>query len=136
DVSRDPYPGMALGDESEPWTLLWALSLAQLEAFQSPRDPDLTFLVDTVADPTGVHRVYTYGDDAATPLAFASIVDALGYMAAELEHARGQRDAAALEAALATHRAELTDAWEEGPSSGRFVLDGLLALPFPDAWDA
>ncbi len=136
DVSRDPYPGLAVGDLTEPWRLLWAIQVAQLDAFICPDLAGITFFVDTVPDPSGKHRVYGHADRPEDALEFASIADALPWMAAQVRHARGEIDAAALRAARAEHATELTDAWEEGPSSGRFVLEALLELPFAEAWDA
>jgi hypothetical protein len=136
DISRDPYPGIAVDDAEEPWRLLWAIQLAQLEPFVSPALPGMTFLVDTVADPSGRHRVYAHAERPEDALEFASVADALHYMAAQALRARGELDAAGLSAVVEAHATELADEWEEGPSSGMYVLESLLDLPFAEAWDA
>jgi hypothetical protein len=136
DVSRDPYPGLAVGDLAEPWRLLWAIQLAQLDAFISPDLPGITFFVDTIADPSGSHRVYGHADRPEDALEFANIADAIAWMAGQARFARGQIDAAALGKITAAHTTQLVDDWEEGPTSGRFVLEALLELPFAEAWDA
>ncbi len=136
DLSRDPYPGLAVGDTGSPWRLLWAIQLAQLEPFVAPDLPGITFFVDTIADPSGQHRVYAHADRPEDALEFATVTDALGYMAGHVRRARGELDAAGMAEVVEAHATELSDAWEEGPTSGMYVLEALLEMPFAEAWDA
>jgi hypothetical protein len=136
ELPHDPYPGMVVGDERQPWSFAWAVALAELEPFASRAEHGVTFLADTVADKKGNHRVYSHADGMRGMLEFASLADALAWMQVRVEAAHGKADAAALEAATSKHARALDDAWEESPSSGMYILETLLDAPLVEAWDA
>lgn len=133
---HDPYPAIVVGDERQPYRLAWAVALAELEPFASRAEPGVTFLVDTVPDAKGNHRVYSQADGMRGMLEFATLHEALSWMDVRIQKARGKADAAALEAATSTFARALDDAWEESPSSGMYVLETLLEAPLVEAWDA
>jgi hypothetical protein len=136
ELPHDPYPALVVGDERQPWAFSWAVALAELEPFASRAEPGTTFLVDTVADPKGNHRVYSHADGMRGMLEFAGLADALSWMQVRVQRAHGKADAAALEAATSEFARALDDAWEENPTSGMYVLETLLEAPLVEAWDA
>lgn len=136
ELPHDPYPALVVGDERQPWSFAWGVALAELEPFASRAEAGITFLVDTVADPKGHHRVYSYAEGMRGMLEFASLADALAWMETRVLRAYGKADAAALEAATKKHARALVDAWEENPTSGMYILEQLLDAPMVEAWDA
>lgn len=136
DASSDPYPGIAVGDTSHPWRIVWALQLAELEPFACDALPEITFYLDTLPDPAGNHRVYSHEEGGPGPYEFADLADALKFMTARVKHARGALDDALLETIEAEASTILEDEYEQSPSSGFFVFENVLEAPLPEAWDA
>jgi hypothetical protein len=131
-----PYAGMAVGDKTRPWRLHWALQVAEVEPFVAPGLEDLIFIADTIADPEGHHRVYTLKGGMRGDLEFADLTDALRWMTAQVQHAKGAHDDAELREIQSEASALLDDDWEKGPSSGLFIVEELLDTPLFEAWDA
>ncbi|MCA9531306.1 MAG: hypothetical protein KC543_14350 [Myxococcales bacterium] len=136
ELDSDPYPGLALGDPRAPWRLHWAAQLASLEAFASPALPSVTFFVDTVADASGAHRVYTLDDGEWGDLQMASLASAVTWMAAQVAHGRGAIDDAEFERVEAQEVAALDDEREQGTASGWYLFEAFLDSPLVEAWDA
>lgn len=136
EVEPDPYPGLAVGDQSRPWRLHWAIQVGELEPFVSPALAGLIFLADTIADPEGRHRVYTVKDGLRGDLEFSDLAGALIWMAAQVDHARGRLDDAELQRIQSEASSLLDDAWERGPTSGLYILEELIDSPLFDAWVA
>ena len=136
DLVDDPYPGLAVGDSRKPWQLLWAVQLAELEPFLLPSEPELLFLADSVPDPKGKHRVYTYVDGVRGMLEFPDVAHALAWMAVRVQRARDELGAAELDQATDVHAVPLDDPHEDTASSGFFVFETLIDAPFAEAWDA
>ena len=131
-----PYTGIAVGDQLRPWRLHWAIQVGELEPFVAPNLADVIFLADTIADPEGRHRVYTIKDGLRGDLEFADLAGALQWMAAQVGHAKGEHDDAQLQEIQSEASALLDDAWEEGPTSGLYILEELIDTPLLDAWGA
>jgi hypothetical protein len=131
-----PYAGIAVGDQSRPWRLHWAIQVGELEPFGTPGLSDVIFLADTIADPEGRHRVYTVKDGLRGDLEFSDLAGVLNWMAAQVRHARGEYDDAQLQEIQSKASALLDDAWEEGPTSGLYILEELIHTPLFDAWGA
>ena len=131
-----PYAGMAVGDVTRPWRLHWALQLGEVEPFVVSDLEGLIFLADTIADPEGHHRVYSIKDGMRGDLEFADIADALRWMAVQVQHAKGELDAAKLHDIQSEASALLDDEWEKGPTSGLYIVEELLDTPLFEAWDA
>ncbi|MGB5810884.1 MAG: hypothetical protein WBG86_10155 [Polyangiales bacterium] len=136
EVQSDPYIGIAVGDQDQPWRLHWAIQVGELEPFVSPALGDLVFLADTIADPEGRHRVYTIKDGLRSDLEFSDLAGALVWMAAQVKHARNESTDAQLQSTQSEASALLDDAWEKGPTSGLFILEELIDSPLFDAWGA
>lgn len=136
DVLEDPYRGIAVGDASRPWRLHWAVTLAEMEPFVPPADEGLVFLIDTIADPEGKHRVYAVRDGYRADLEFPSLAAALQWMTARVQHAKGEVDAETLQSVRDQASAVLSDEWEDAATSGMFILEELLDTPLFEAWDA
>lgn len=128
-----PYPQILLGDKTKPFTVQWAIELAELEPFVQKGERELTFLADSHPDPNGRHRVYSLEDGIRGMLEFADLPHALTWMAAKVEATRSGAPVADAAASLA---ASLEDPWEESNSSGFYVLETLLDLPFGEAWES
>src|SRR5690606_25112643 len=86
DAHSAPYPGIAVGDTSQPWRIVWALQLAELEPFACDALPEITFYLDTLPDPAGNHRVYSHEEGGPGPYEFADLADALKFMTARVKH--------------------------------------------------
>ena len=136
DVGSDPYPGLAVGDTSYPWRMIWALQIAELEPFACNSLPDVTFYLDTIADPLGEYRAYSYEEGAPGPYEFDSLTSLLTFMAARVRYARGELDEAKLELIEAEQSTLLEDEYEHSPASAFFVFENILEAPLPEAWDA
>jgi hypothetical protein len=131
-----PYAGMAVGDKTRPWRLHWALQVGEVEPFVAPGLEDLIFIADTIADPEGHHRVYTLKGGMRGDLEFADLSDALRWMTAQVQHAKGAHDDAELHKIQSEASALLDDDWEKGPTSGLYIVEELLDTPLFEAWDA
>ncbi|MGB8332596.1 MAG: hypothetical protein WCE62_20900 [Polyangiales bacterium] len=131
-----PYAGMAVGDETRPWRLHWAIQVGEVEPFVAPGLDDLIFLADTIADPDSHHRVYTLKGGMRGDLEFADLTGALQWMTAQVRHAKGEHDDAELQELQSEASAVLDDDWETGPTSGLYIVDELLDTPLFEAWDA
>jgi hypothetical protein len=136
DLFDSPYAGMAVGDRSRPWALHWAIQVGEVEPFVAPGMEGLIFIADTIADPEGLHRVYTLKDGMRGDLEFPSLAAALQWMAAQVRHAKGKLDDDGLEQIQSEASAALNDEWEEGPTSALFIVEELLDTPLVEAWDA
>lgn len=136
DLVDSPYAGIAVGDRSRPWTLHWAIQIGEVEPFVAPGLEGLVFIVDTIADSDGFHRVYTLKDGMRGDLEFSNLASVLEWMAAHVRHAKGELDATKLEETQSNASALLNDAWEEGPTSALFIVEELLDTPLAEAWDA
>lgn len=136
DAGTDPYPGIAVGDRSYPWRMIWALQLAELEPFAIDSLPEITFYLDTIADPEGAHRAYSYEGGAPGPYEFDSLPSLLAFMTARVRHARGELDEANLELIEAESSTLLEDEYEHSASSAFFVFENILGAPLPEAWEA
>ena len=136
DLLESPYAGIAVGDETRPWRLHWALQVGEVEPFVAPGLDGLIFLADTIADREGRHRVYTIKDGMRGDFEFADLSGVLQWMTAQVRHAKGELDDAALQEVQSAASALLDDDWEEGPSSALYVVEELLDTPLPEAWDA
>ncbi len=131
-----PYAGIAVGDQTRPWRLHWAIQVGELEPFSAPSLGEVIFLADTIADPEGRHRVYTVKDGLRGDLEFSDLAGALQWMAAQVRHARGECDDVQLQEIQSEASALLDDAWEDGPTSGLYILEELIHSPLFDAWGA
>jgi len=131
-----PYAGIAVGDESRPWRLHWALQVAELEPFVAPALEGLIFLADTIADPEGHHRVYTIKDGKRADLEFADLSGALQWMTAQVRHAKGEYSDVELQEIQSQASVLLDDEWEKGAASGLYIVEELLDTPLFEAWDA
>jgi|GEM_PF-1594825 len=131
-----PYAGMAVGDETRPWRLHWAVQVGEVEPFVVPGLDDLVFLADTIADPESHHRVYTLKGGMRGDLEFSDLTGALRWMAAQVRHAKGELDDAELRRIQSEASALLDDEWEKGPTSGLYIVEELLDTPLFEAWDA
>lgn len=136
DLLERPYRGLSVGDETRPWRLHWAIQVGELEPFTAPGAEGLVFVADTIADPQGRHRVYTIRDGLRADLEFADLGGSLRWMTAHVLHAKGQYDDAELQNVQSEASALLDDDWENGPTSGAFILEELLDTPLFEAWDA
>ncbi len=130
------YAGIAVGDETRPWRLHWAIQVGEVEPFVAPGLEGLIFLADTIADPNGFHRVYTLKDGMRGDLEFADLTGALRWMTAQVDHAKGRHDDVELQAIQSEASALLDDEWERGATSGLFILEELIDTPLVEAWDA
>ena len=101
-VLESPYAGIAVGDESRPWRLHWAIQVGEVEPFVAPGLEGLIFLADTIADHEGRHRVYTLKDGMRGDFEFADLAGVLRWMAAQVRHAKGELDDAELQDAQTT----------------------------------
>lgn len=136
DLLESPYAGIAVGDESRPWRLHWALQVAEVEAFVAPGLEGVIFLADTIADHEDHHRVYTIKDGMRGDLEFADLAGAIRWMAAKVRYAKGECSDAELQEIQSNASALLDDEWENEPSSGLFIVEELLDTPLFEAWDA
>ena len=136
EVSDAPYAGVAVGDQSRPWRLHWAIQIGELEPFVAAGLDGVVFLADTIADTDGRHRVYTVRDGLRGDLEFADLAGALLWMAAQVRHAKGALNDAELQDIQSESSSLLDDAWESGPSSGLYILEELIDSPLFDAWGA
>jgi len=136
DLLDATYAGMAVGDTSRPWRLHWALQVGEVEPFVASELEGLIFLADTIADPEGRHRVYSLKDGMRGDLEFADISGALRWMAAQVQHAKGELDDEKLQDIQSEASALLDDDWEKGPTSGLYIAEELLDTPLFEAWDA
>ena len=136
DLAESPYPGIAVGDDSRPWRLHWAIAVGEVEPFVAPGLDGLIFLADTIADPEGRHRVYTIKDGMRGDLEFADLAGVLRWMTAQVHHAKGKLNDLELQEIQSEASALLDDEWEDGPSSALFIVEELLDTPLPEAWDA
>lgn len=136
EVLDAPYAGIAVGDESRPWRLHWAIQVGELEPFIAPELEDVIFLADTIADPDGRHRVYTIKGGHRGDLEFSDLAGVLQWMVAQVEHVKGERDDKRLQETQSQASALLGGPWEEGPTSGLYILEELLDTPLFDAWGA
>jgi hypothetical protein len=57
-------------------------------------------------------------------------------MTAQVQHAKGELDGAALQEVQSDASALLDDEWEEGPASALFIVEELLDTPLVEAWDS
>jgi len=130
------YAGMAVGDSSQPWRLHWALQVGEVEPFVTADLEGLIFLADTIADPEGMHRVYTLKDGMRGDLEFADLTNALRWMTAQVRRAKGELDDAQLQDIQSEASALLDDDWEKGPTSALYIVEELLDTPLLEAWDA
>lgn len=130
------YAPIAVGDQSKPWSLYWALQVAEVEPFVHPGLEGVVFVADTIADPRGQHRVYTLKDGMRGDLEFADLGSTLRWMSAHVRHARGEMGDAELEDVQGSASTVLDDDWEEGPTSALFIIEELLDTPLFEAWDA
>ncbi len=135
-VVEDAYPGMAVGDSSQPWHVHWAIRVGEMEPFISPDLPDLIFVVDTIADPAGNHRVYTLKGGERGDLEFADLASTLRWMAGRVRVARKELTQVQFKQLETEAASLLEDDWEDGSTSGGYVLEELLHCPLPAAWDA
>ena len=131
-----PYAGIAVADRSRPWALHWAIQVGEVEPFVFPGLDELIFLADTIADPEGLHRVYTLKDGMRGDFEFADLAGALLWMTAQVRHARGELDDGELQEIQSKASALLDDDWEDGPTSALFIVEELLDTPLVEAWDA
>lgn len=136
DMLEDPYRGIAAGDTTRPWRLHWAIALSEMEPFVSPADSGLVFLIDTIADPEGKHRVYSVRDGFRGDLEFPNLAAALEWMTAQVRHAKGELTADELKSIQDQVASVLSDPWEDAATSGMFILEELLDTPLLEAWDA
>jgi hypothetical protein len=136
ELLESPYSGIAVGDRSRPWRLHWAIQVGEVEPFVAPELEGLIFLADTIADPKGQHRVYTIEDGTRGDLEFADLTHALRWMTAQVQHAKGEIDAAQLQEVQSEASSTLDDEWESGPTSGLNIVEELLDTPLVEAWDA
>jgi hypothetical protein len=135
DLTDAPYPGLAAGDPSAPWRMQWAIQVAELESFTCAAMEDTLFLVDTVADPSGRHRVYTAEDGLRGDLEFDDVSNALHWMAARVKASvTGKKTA--LNTAAKKHACVLDDDWEDDARSGWNVFESYMDSGFAEAWDA
>lgn len=131
-----PYAGMAVGDDSRPWRLHWALQVGEVEPFAVPGLEGLIFLADTIADPEGHHRVYTLKNGVRGDLEFADLTGMLRWMTAQVRHAKGEHQDAERQELQSAAAALLDDEWEKGPTSALYIVEELLDTPLVEAWDA
>jgi hypothetical protein len=136
DLLESPYAGIAVGDDTRPWRLHWAIQVGEVEPFVSSGAKALIFLADTIADPKGNHRVYTMNEGVRGDLEFADLSDALRWMTAQVRHAKGELDDAKLQDIQSNASALLDDEWESGATSGLNIVEELLDTPLFEAWDA
>jgi len=135
-LPASPYAGIAVGDESRPWQLHWALQVAEVEPFVHPGLEGMIFVADTIADPEGRHRVYTIKDGMRGDLEFADLASALRWMGARVRYAKGDMGEDELQDVEGSASAVLDDDWEEGATSALFVVEELLDTPLFEAWDS
>jgi hypothetical protein len=135
-VLESPYAGIAVGDQSRPWRLHWAIQVAEVEAFLAPSLDGVVFLADTIADEEGRHRVYTLKDGTRGDFEFADLAGVLRWMTAQVRHAKGEVDGTELQEIQSDASALLDDDWESGPTSALFIVEELLDTPLVEAWDA
>jgi hypothetical protein len=135
-LPESPYAGIAVGDQSRPWQLDWALQVAEVEPFIHPALGGAIFIADTIADAHGRHRVYTLKDGMRGDLEFSDLAGALRWMGAYVRHAKGQMGDAELEDIQGSASTVLDDEWEDGPTSALFIVEELLDTPLFEAWDA
>ena len=136
DLPDSSYAGIAVGDDSRPWRLHWAIQVGEVEPFVVPGLDGLIFLADTIADPEGHHRVYTIKDGMRGDLEFADLTDVLRWMTAQVRRSKGEHDDAELQKIQSEASTLLDDDWEKGPTSGLYIVDELLDTPLFEAWDA
>ena len=115
DLLEGSYGGIAVGDDSRPWRLHWAIQVGEVEPFVAPGLEGLIFLADTIADPEGRHRVYTIKDGTRGDLEFADLAGALRWMTAQVRHAKSEHDDGELQQIQSDASALLDDDWEKGP---------------------
>jgi hypothetical protein len=94
------------------------------------------FLADTIADREDHHRVYTMKDGMRGDLEFADLAGALRWMVAKVRYAKGKCSDTELQEIQSSASALLDDDWENGPSSGLYIVEELLDTPLFEAWDA
>ena len=136
DLLDSSYAGIAVGDDSRPWQLHWAIQVGEVEPFVVPGLEGLIFLSDTIADPEGRHRVYTIKDGMRGDLEFADLTGVLRWMTAQVRHAKGEYDDTELQEIQSDASALLDDEWEKGPTSALYIVEELLDTPLFEAWDA
>jgi hypothetical protein len=131
-----PYAGIAVGDQTRPWRLHWAIQVGEVEPFVAPGLEGVVFLADTIADQDGRHRVYTLKDGMRGDFEFADLGGVLQWMTAQVQHAKGELGDGELQEVQSEASALLDDEWESGPSSALYIVEELLDTPLPEAWDA
>lgn len=136
DTLDTPYAGLAVGDQTRPWKLHWAIQVGELEPFVAQGLDDVVFVADTIADPGGRHRVYTVKDGFRGDLEFGDLAGALQWMAAHVRHASGELDETELRQIQSEASEVLDDDWEAGATSGIFIVEELIDSPLFDAWGA
>ncbi|MEZ4288326.1 MAG: hypothetical protein R3A47_09330 [Polyangiales bacterium] len=136
EILPNSYLALSVGDKSQPWRLHWAIQLSELEAFQSPLLAGKIFLVDSIADLHGSHRVYVYEKETRGEYGFPSLSAALRWMTAVVQNANSEINTSRLQTTLDRESSMLDDPWEDDATSGWFVFDELIHAPFPEAWDA
>jgi len=136
DLLDSPYAGMAVGDETRPWRLHWAIQVGEVEPFVAPGLDDLIFLADTIADPEGHNRVYTLKGGMRGDLEFSDLSGALRWMTAHVRHAKNEHSDAELREIQSQASVLLEDDWEKGPTSAIYIVEEFLDTPLFEAWDA
>jgi len=135
-LPESPYAGIAVGDESRPWQLHWALQVGEVEPFLHPGLEGVIFVADTIADSEGRHRVYTLKDGMRGDLEFRDLAGVLRWMGAHVRHAKGDMSATEVQDIQGSASTVLDDDWEEAPTSALFIVEELLDTPLFEAWDA
>lgn len=133
ELEPSPYAGLLLTDREKNWALEWAIGLAELEPFVLRGEPKSYFLADSHADEQGKHRVYTLDEGIRGLVEFDDVAPALAWMAAKLDAVKSGKPIADKAETLGT---TLDDRWEDAATSGFFVLETLLDLPFSETFDA
>jgi hypothetical protein len=129
-LEGNPYAAIAVAESPAAELEQWAADVTGLIPLTCPALKDYILYVDTVVDPDGNHRVYPFVEGIPSE-DMASIDDALTWMTAVVEHARGKVPVSAVEQADES----LAEA-AEWPWSGAEVFCHLRELPLHAAYQA
>ncbi len=122
----DPYAALVLADAPGSAELEVAARVSGLVPFATEWWQHTVFYVDQTEDPEGNHRVYVRDEDSLPGLPEFSLPSVAAL-------ARGWAQAAGGDTEVAWERL-VDDDWEEGPTSGSFVLETMVRGSLSSQW--
>lgn len=127
EAEEDPYAQLVLALAPAPAELEVATRIAELEPFETAWWQHTEFYVDRIPDPEGRHRVYLRDEEALPGGPWTTLPTIRALAEAWTKRASGEEGAA-------DWPAPLEDEWEQGPTSGGFVLEAMIQASLSSQW--